>query len=266
MSTTASFILFGIANEYLTRKVFRLVFTPYESLYAIFSPYIYHQSSIRHAINELYTLGYIEKMNKDGKKYISVTKKGVTYIQHEYSYLLSERIIDTTQWYFAIFDVPESKRTLRDEIRSELTNLGFRLWQRSTYILPFGIYGQKELTKKLTNESWKNHLHVVTVNSFILGETPTSLIEKLWLNSNNNTNVEALLRESTKACDQLTKKAANAYQKQAAHIKIQETLKTLFELIQQSATEPFVFSSGQQILKTVQGIVDTLQNAEIQNP
>ena len=42
-------------------------------------------------------------------------------------------------WKIIIFDIPESKRQVRNVIRSKLTSLGFKKWQNSIWISPFVI-------------------------------------------------------------------------------------------------------------------------------
>lgn len=42
-------------------------------------------------------------------------------------------------WKIIIFDIPESKRSVRNVLRSKLTSLGFKKWQNSIWITPFII-------------------------------------------------------------------------------------------------------------------------------
>ncbi|MDQ3018264.1 MAG: hypothetical protein M3Q64_00100 [bacterium] len=42
-------------------------------------------------------------------------------------------------WKIIIFDIPETKRQVRNVIRSKLTSLGFRKWQNSIWISPYTI-------------------------------------------------------------------------------------------------------------------------------
>jgi DNA-binding transcriptional regulator PaaX len=43
------------------------------------------------------------------------------------------------KWRLVLFDIPESKRPLRDYIRSTLKRLGFKEFQRSLWIYPFRL-------------------------------------------------------------------------------------------------------------------------------
>ena len=42
-------------------------------------------------------------------------------------------------WKIIIFDIPETKRQVRNVLRSKLSSLGFRKWQNSIWISPFII-------------------------------------------------------------------------------------------------------------------------------
>jgi DNA-binding transcriptional regulator PaaX len=42
-------------------------------------------------------------------------------------------------WKIIIFDIPETKRQVRNVLRSKLTSLGFKKWQNSIWISPYTI-------------------------------------------------------------------------------------------------------------------------------
>ncbi len=42
-------------------------------------------------------------------------------------------------WKIIIFDIPETKRSVRNVLRSKLTSLGFKKWQNSIWISPFTL-------------------------------------------------------------------------------------------------------------------------------
>jgi DNA-binding transcriptional regulator PaaX len=42
-------------------------------------------------------------------------------------------------WKIIIFDIPESKRSIRNILRSKLASLGFKKWQNSIWISPFAL-------------------------------------------------------------------------------------------------------------------------------
>lgn len=42
-------------------------------------------------------------------------------------------------WKIILFDIPETKRQVRNVLRSKLTSLGFKKWQNSIWISPFTL-------------------------------------------------------------------------------------------------------------------------------
>jgi len=42
-------------------------------------------------------------------------------------------------WKIILFDIPETKRSVRNVLRSKLTSLGFKKWQNSIWISPYTI-------------------------------------------------------------------------------------------------------------------------------
>lgn len=50
-------------------------------------------------------------------------------------------------WKIIIFDVPESKRFIRNFIRAKLKNLGFKKWQNSIWVSPYAL--DKDLEAEL---------------------------------------------------------------------------------------------------------------------
>ena len=47
-------------------------------------------------------------------------------------------------WKIILFDIPETKRQVRNVLRSKLTSLGFKKWQNSIWISPYIIAPQIE--------------------------------------------------------------------------------------------------------------------------
>ncbi len=67
-------------------------------------------------------------------------------------------------WRVVFFDIPEAKRKLRDDLRSELKKLGFGLWQRSAWITPFDI--TKELNSYLQKQDLSSVVQILVGERF----------------------------------------------------------------------------------------------------
>ncbi|WP_052349380.1 PaaX family transcriptional regulator C-terminal domain-containing protein [Candidatus Acidianus copahuensis] len=57
------------------------------------------------------------------------------------------------KWRIIVYNIPESKRELRDKIRKELRWLGFGMLAQSTWISPNPI---EDYVNNMLNESWKD--------------------------------------------------------------------------------------------------------------
>jgi CRISPR-associated endonuclease Cas2 len=43
-------------------------------------------------------------------------------------------------WKMIIFDIPESKRKIRNFLRARLVSLGFKRWQNSIWVTPYALH------------------------------------------------------------------------------------------------------------------------------
>lgn len=77
-------------------------------------------------------------------------------------------------WKIVIFDIPETKRQVRNVLRSKLASLGFKKWQNSIWISPYTI--APEIEAEL-NELAK-HYFIRLVKTTDINET--SDLEKIF--------------------------------------------------------------------------------------
>ncbi len=87
--------------------------------------------SKKYVYNTLYRLvteGYLQEQNKS----YSLTELGSQLIHK----------VNPTKdgiWKIIIFDIPETKRGIRNILRSKLSSLGFKKWQNSIWISPYAL-------------------------------------------------------------------------------------------------------------------------------
>ena len=91
--------------------------------------------SIKNARNKLIKDGLIKFNN--GK--IQITEKGKVFIYKENAYLslINKKKKWDGKWRVLIFDIPEKKRTVRNQIRNSLVSVGFMRLQNSVWIYPY---------------------------------------------------------------------------------------------------------------------------------
>lgn len=107
-------------------------------------------------IRRLRKEGLIEK-EKDldqNKIILKLTQKGKNYIQIENA--LNNEKWDG-KWRLVIFDIPESKRRLRNTLRQKLKEWGFKYWQKSLWA------SKKDVTKSL-----REFIHELGLSDFVL--------------------------------------------------------------------------------------------------
>ena len=96
-------------------------------------------SYVKKTISKLKERGFIGfEKNKD-KTFVRLTEKGERELL---KYRLREAVIEKPKkwdkkWRVIIFDIKEKRKIIREELRKELVNLGFRRLQNSVWIHPY---------------------------------------------------------------------------------------------------------------------------------
>ncbi len=121
---------------------------------------VYHPSldPDRHLIRTIYYLqqkGLIRSVDKEGKRFIKLTKRG------RLRTLLEKFDVNTNaqwdgKWRVLMFDIPESVNALRSQLVYHLKDLSFVKLQGSVYISPFAF-----------NESAMEYLKISGLTRFI---------------------------------------------------------------------------------------------------
>ncbi len=100
----------------------------------------YHMGSyIKNTVSSLKERGLIDFEKKYDKTFVRLTEKGKRELL---KYRLRETVIEKPKkwdekWRVIIFDIKEKRRLIRDELRNELTNLGFLRLQDSVWVYPY---------------------------------------------------------------------------------------------------------------------------------
>ncbi|MBI2633521.1 MAG: CRISPR-associated endonuclease Cas2 [Parcubacteria group bacterium] len=85
----------------------------------------------------------VKRKNLKGGEGFIISEKGFRRIGILKTKIASKQKRADKRWYMVIFDVPESRRRIRDNFRECLYNLGFKQLQQSVFISPYEI--DKEL-------------------------------------------------------------------------------------------------------------------------
>lgn len=91
----------------------------------------------------------------------AVVRKEVT--DAERKTIIEEKMQNTRwdgKWRIVLFDVPESKRPIRDYLRGVLKRIGFKEFQRSMWVWPHKL--PAFLTKLLSDEQMRKYTRAIT--------------------------------------------------------------------------------------------------------
>ena len=105
--------------------------------------------------------GYIHVEQLSGKRGILLTKKGDERILRIKKRLGLQPRRKDGKWQMIIFDVPETKKNLRDILRSTLRFLGYEYLQDSVWVCPYDV--EKETEKFLQENSLDEYVRLFLI-------------------------------------------------------------------------------------------------------
>ena len=99
----------------------------------------YERKRVKNALRRLEDSGYIKRRIRRGREEFVVTKKGERLTT---KYLMGELEISRPKrwdgkWRILMFDIPEKKKALRDQVSEQLRVIGMRAVQHSVFVSPF---------------------------------------------------------------------------------------------------------------------------------
>lgn len=153
---------------------FEDLYHPGRHLYNSFEP-----STTRHTIQKslssLVSKGFLERKGKEG--YYHLTAVGWAEVGELQPLGEAQRRRWDGLWRIVIYDVPEKKSVERNYLRRHLKEIGFRLWQKSTWITPLPV--SKELYNLLKEKKLTGRISVFeSRNLFGLGNR--DLAKRVW--------------------------------------------------------------------------------------
>ncbi len=92
---------------------------------------------INQRLEKLIKQGLIEIINDDGEKKLSLTIKGETELEKGRLLVELENKKWDGKWRVVSFDILEKRRRVRDQLRMELIELGFKKMQNSVWVTPY---------------------------------------------------------------------------------------------------------------------------------
>lgn len=106
------------------------------------------KSTLAEAIRRLREADLIEKDVNEGKVILRLTNLGKEFVG-------KDKYVWDGKWRIVIFDIPESKRTVRNLLRRRLQDWNFKIWQKSVWVSKRNITNKlRKLISELGIEKW----------------------------------------------------------------------------------------------------------------
>lgn len=162
--------------------------------------------SARGALSKLKNLSYAIKIKVGDEDWYKITSKGEQYFDETLA-LLKENNNWDKKWRLVMFDIPESKRNIRDKLRRSLNALGMGILQASVWISPNDIRVDVEkISQKLKLEN--------AIKFFEVSATPSlnqQIIDKSWNLPEINLFLEHFIRDAQRAMKNMGKGNGDRY-------------------------------------------------------
>jgi DNA-binding transcriptional regulator PaaX len=226
-----------------------IIYTPYETIYRVTSPHSFHHSSVRHAVNNLEYKGVVEKISREQSSLFTLTEKGKniasSLFPSDESIIPLAKVSHPPFWWQVVFDIPETKRKLRDALRNTLNDYGFVLWQKSVYIYPGDTPADANIIEMLKNPKWVEYLSLLSVEKVHIGADLLKLCRQSWDTDGIYITSQNLADKAKYISEQIGKKALNNNQKSSLQKEGQVIAKELFTLLEKIYTiPPYGFTSN----------------------
>lgn len=162
-----------VAQE--VRDPMQIMAKSYEAMYG-FIPRRYKRSNFLQTVNRSFRTGDIEKIIKGDKIYLRLTSSGKERLCRDFPILNLTKRWDK-HWLIVAFDISEKSKSVRNNLRRKLKNLGFGMLQESVWISPLSI-GQ-DMREFINSIDLSRQVFVMEISGFVLGD-PKQLVRNIW--------------------------------------------------------------------------------------
>lgn len=157
------------------RDPLHLMSKAYENMYG-FLPGKYKRHNFLLTAEKSLKTGNIERVVKNDKTYLRITTEGKKYLKREFpiTALLKNW---NKKWIIVIFDIKESLRKHRNQLRNKLKNIGFGMLQQSAWITPLPI--GEDVKEIIAGFGLSDDVFILEVSDVLLGD-PKLLANRVW--------------------------------------------------------------------------------------
>ena len=148
-STLANVLLFSLyaAGAFGEQAISFLLISPYQ--WRSRALYGRGYGSYKNSVYNLSRRGAIEIIDKNGKRFLKLTRKGELEVLLAKAKMPKQEKWDG-KWRMFIFDIPESAKVQRNQLRSLLKKNNFKKLQASVYVNPYPLNREAVIYLKQT--------------------------------------------------------------------------------------------------------------------
>ncbi|MBL7159778.1 hypothetical protein ISS85_04835 [Candidatus Microgenomates bacterium] len=148
----------------------------YQTVYRWVPPR-FRKRNVKESVKRSLKTGYIEKIFKNDQPYFRLTGKGKKKLTRDFPLLSFQKKKWDRKWRLVLFDIQETSRKVRDQLRRKLRELDFARFQQSVYITPHDF--AEDMRDFLENHRLTENVCIVVTKELLTGDERV-LASKLW--------------------------------------------------------------------------------------
>ncbi|MGP4071100.1 phenylacetic acid degradation operon negative regulatory protein PaaX [Piscibacillus sp. B03] len=163
------------------------------SLIKLLKEFGHNEQAVRAAISRMSKQGWVQSEKRGNRSYYSLTEQGQARMEEA-----SKRIYKSESpkwdgyWRMLVYNIPENKRGLRDELRKELVWSGFGNLSNSCWITPNPL--DEQIHRLVDKYDIKDYITYFK-STYEGMSTPQSLVDKCWDLEDVNQKYSDFIRE-----------------------------------------------------------------------
>lgn len=165
------------------------------------------EQAIRVAISRMVRQGWLVARRIGNRSYYSMTERGKKRLDEAAARIYKQYPSAWNgKWCIVSYNIPETKRELRDQLRKELAWLGFGMLAHSTWISPHDLASRmKEITESY---ALKDYVEIFT-SEHVGWSDNKQLVEKCWNLDGINRAYQEFIRQYQSPYEKLKRKMEN---------------------------------------------------------
>ncbi len=148
------------------------------SLIRLLKEFGHNEQAVRVAVSRMMKNGLLQSEKKGNKSYYTLTPRGVSRIEEAARriYKLTSHEWDQ-KWRIIMYNIPEEKRQIRDEVRKELQWSGFGCLSNGCWVSPNNF--EKEINLLISKYKIEEYVHLF-LSDHKGPHSDLQLVEKCW--------------------------------------------------------------------------------------